>query len=110
MMRLADLQMAERAQAALTMASAVVLMGSVAVACSTARLPSGKSVFLVSLCTGSSIMKAANFMIAKWITVHAIPVRREGELRTFGRFARKGFSKLYPRNSRVKCEVSMLVW
>jgi hypothetical protein len=45
MMRLVDLPMAERARAAPTTASAVALMVSVAAACSTAHILSGKHVF-----------------------------------------------------------------
>ena len=107
-MRLAAQPMAERAQAALTMASAVVLMGSVAVAYSIARLTTGKHGFLAPLCTERLITDGANSVIAKRITVLATPPPLERECRTCGQSACKRLSRLPLWISRANCETSML--
>lgn len=65
MMQLVDLPMAERARAALTTASAVALMVSVAVACSTAHLLYGKYVFRAPPPVERMIMDFANSAIVK---------------------------------------------
>jgi hypothetical protein len=89
MMRLVDLPMAERARAALTTASAVALMVSVAAACSTAHLLSGKHVFPAPLRVERLIMDCADSAIVKQVTVLATTFRRERGCRLCSQSTRK---------------------